>query len=175
MGKAKATLDTNILISALGWKGKPKQVFAKVLNGEVELVISNKQFNELERVLDYPKFSFTEQQKKRFKALVLSVATLVKPEEKINMIKEDPADNVVLECGVAGNVNYIITGDPDLLKLREFRGIKIRTAREFLEEKPFERKDASGLYTYKASESSLAKKWLKKEEDEAWQHLQREK
>ena len=134
MGKTKATLDTNILISALGWKGKPKQVFAKVLKGEVELVISDKQFDELERVLDYPKFRFTGEQKKKFKTLVLSAATLVKPEEKINVIKEDPDDNMVLECGVAGEVDYIVTGDTDLLKLKEFRGIKVRTAKEFLKE-----------------------------------------
>ena len=44
MGKTKATLDTNILISALGWEGNPKQVFAKVLKGEIELVISDKHF-----------------------------------------------------------------------------------------------------------------------------------
>ena len=134
MGKTKATLDTNILISALGWEGNPKQVFAKVLKGEIKLVISDKHFTELERVLDYTKFQFTEEQKGRFKALVLAVATLVKPEEKIKVIKEDPDDNIVLECGVAGNVNYIVTGDPDLLKLKEFRGIKIRTPREFLQE-----------------------------------------
>lgn len=50
------------------------------------------------------------------------------------MIKEDPDDNLVLECGVAGNVDYIVTGDTNLLKLKEFRSIKIRTAKEFLEE-----------------------------------------
>lgn len=132
MGKAKVTLDTNILISALGWKGKPNQVLAKVLKEEIELVISDKQFDELERVLDYPKFRFTEEQKKRFKALVLSVATFVRPEEKIDVIKEDPDDNMVLECGVAAHVDYIVTGDLDLLKLKEFRGIKIRKAKEFL-------------------------------------------
>ncbi len=134
MGKTKATLDTNILISALGWKGKPNQVFAKVLNGKIKLVISDKQFDELERVLDYPKFRFTEEQKKRFKNLVLSVATLIKPEEKISVIKEDPDDDMVLECGIAADVDYIVTGDINLLKLKEFRGIKIRTAKEFLEE-----------------------------------------
>ncbi|MBI2141281.1 putative toxin-antitoxin system toxin component, PIN family [Candidatus Woesearchaeota archaeon] len=134
MGKAKTTLDTNILISAFGWKGKPMQVLAMAVEGKFELVTSDKQFNELERVLDYPKFRFTEKQKKRFKALILSVATLVKPKEKINAIKEDPDDNMILECGVAGKVDYIVTGDPDLLKLKEFRGIKIRTAKEFLKE-----------------------------------------
>lgn len=46
--------------------------------------------------------------------------------------------------------------------------------RELLREKLFEREGTSGLYTYKASEASLAKNWLRKEEDEAWQHLQKE-
>jgi len=46
--------------------------------------------------------------------------------------------------------------------------------REILREKLFEEKiqNISGTYTYKASENALAKNWLKKEEDEAWAHLQ---
>ena len=46
--------------------------------------------------------------------------------------------------------------------------------REMLREKLFERENISGLNTYKASEASLAKNWLRKEEDEAWEHLQKE-
>lgn len=46
--------------------------------------------------------------------------------------------------------------------------------RELLREKLFENEGVSGLYTYKASEASLAKNWLRKEEDEAWAHLQKE-
>ena len=46
--------------------------------------------------------------------------------------------------------------------------------RELLREKLFEceEKQPSGLATYKASESALAKRWLTKEEDDAWKHLQ---
>src|SRR3989338_2730343 len=46
--------------------------------------------------------------------------------------------------------------------------------RETLREKLFERENVSGLYTYKASEASLARNWHRKEEDEAWAHLQKE-
>ena len=46
--------------------------------------------------------------------------------------------------------------------------------REVLREKLFGREGISGLYTYNASEASLAKNWMRKEEDEAWQHLQKE-
>lgn len=133
MDKTKATLDTNILISALGWKGNPKKVFEKIVNGEVELIISDEQFAELSEALEYPKFQFTEEQKAKFKSLILGIATFVKPVEKIDIVKNDPDDNIHLEASVAGKADYIITGDPDLLVLKEFRGIKIITARDFLE------------------------------------------
>ncbi len=132
MGKTKVTPDTNILISALGWKGNPNQVFRNVVNGEVELIISDEQFSELEETLEYPKFQFTEEQKSRFKSLILEIATFVKPIEKIDVIKNDPDDNKVLEAAVAGNADYIVTGDPDLLELKEFRGIEIVTAKRIL-------------------------------------------
>jgi|SRR3989338_699281 len=134
MGKTKATLDTNILISALGWKGNPKRVFGKITSGEVEFVISDEQFAELSETLEYPKFGFTKEQKDKFKSLILEIATFVKPVEKIDAIKVDPDDNMHLESAVAGNVGYIVSGDSDLLDLKEFRRIKIVTAKKFLDE-----------------------------------------
>lgn len=47
--------------------------------------------------------------------------------------------------------------------------------REILREKLFEEESLTGKLTYLASEKSLAKNWLLKEEDEAWAHLQKEK
>ena len=63
MGKTKVLLDSNIFISALGWNGKPRVIFEKCLHGELELVTSASQLDELMRVMDYPKFKFTEEQK----------------------------------------------------------------------------------------------------------------
>ncbi len=64
----------------------------------------------------------------------MSIATFVKPTEKIDIIKNDPDDNIHLEAAVAGDAAYIVTGDSDLLELKEFRGIRIVTAKEFLGE-----------------------------------------
>jgi len=133
MGKTKITLDTNVLISAFGWEGNPKRIFNEIINRNIELAFSSEQFDELSRTLDYPKFSFTEEQKRRFKNLILEIAILVKSEEKIEVIKDDPDDNIILESALAGKVNYIITGDSHLLNLKEFKGIKIITVKEFLE------------------------------------------
>lgn len=46
--------------------------------------------------------------------------------------------------------------------------------RETIRQKLFENEELSGKETYLASEKSLAKNWLLKEEDEAWEHLQKE-
>ncbi len=133
MGKEKVVLDTNILISALGWTGKPRKIFDMCVDGQSELIISQKQIDELAKVLDYPKFNFTQEQKDTFLAIILKLATLVEIEREINAINEDPADNAILEAAVAGNADYIISGDPHLLKLRQFEKIRILSAAEFLE------------------------------------------
>ena len=132
MGKKKVVIDTNILISALGWKGKPNEIFRKVLDEEFELIISRKQIEELKEVMNYPKFSFAEEQKSRFITLLLNVAKVVEISNKLKVIKEDPDDDVILETAVGNNADFIISGDDHLLKLKEYSNIKIVTANEFL-------------------------------------------
>ena len=132
MGKKKVVIDTNILISALGWKGKPNEIFSRVLDEEFELIISQKQIEELREVMNYPKFSFTEEQKSRFITLLLNVAKVVEISNKLKVIKEDPDDDIILETAVENNVDFIISGDHHLLKLKEYSNVKIVTANEFL-------------------------------------------
>ena len=129
MGK-KVVLDTNIFISALGWKGKPRQIFQKCINDELELVTSPQQISELVRVMGYPKFNFTQEEKDTFVSIILEIARLVYITEKVKVIKEDPDDDIILETA---SVDYIVSGDPHLLKLKEFGKVKMITANEFLE------------------------------------------
>ena len=132
--KTKVTLDTNILVSALGWeKGNPHRILQKVIDGNLELFISHDQFEELSRVLDYPKLKFTEEQKVSFKALVSMIATFVEPATKLEVIKEDPSDNRILECAQAADVDFIVSGDEHPLSLGKFGMIRIVRAYRLLE------------------------------------------
>lgn len=133
MVKKKIILDTNILISALGWDGKPKEVFRRILNGELELIISPGQVEELQRVLEYPKFQFTEEQKSTFLTIVVETATLVETYDKVKVVGEDRSDNIILESAVEGKVDFIISGDEHLLKIKDYENVKIVTVAEFLE------------------------------------------
>ncbi len=133
MEKKKVLLDTNILISALGWNSKPKEIFRKCIAGELKLITSPEQIDELQRVMDYPKFHFTVEQKKSFISIILEIAEIVEITGKIKVIKDDPDDDIILETAIVGRAGYIVSGDPHLLKLKEFAGIKIVTAKDFLQ------------------------------------------
>ena len=133
MGKKKVVLDTNILISALGWEGNERNIFNKVIERKIELILSFKQLAELLRVMEYPKFKFNGEQKDRFLSILLEVATLVTITSTVDIVKEDPDDNLILEPVNEIKIDYIISGNEHLLKLREFKGAKIITTKKFLQ------------------------------------------
>lgn len=121
------------LISALGWRGKPHQVFRMCIAGDIELVLSPPILEELEQVMEYSKFDFSEQVKNEFLSELITCARLVLPVQKVEVISADPEDNKFLECAVAADADYIVSGDHHLLKLGEYGGIRIVKASEFLE------------------------------------------
>ncbi len=56
---------------------------------------------------------------------------VIEPKQKVEVVKEDPDDDKVIECAIESGSEYILTYDKHLLKLKEFRGIKIITPDEF--------------------------------------------
>ena len=66
-------------------------------------------------------------------AVVLSeIAELVKPTRRVKIFKDDP-DNRILECAIYGEANLLVTGDKEILQLREYKGVKIMSLREYLQ------------------------------------------
>ncbi|MFA1610055.1 putative toxin-antitoxin system toxin component, PIN family [Halobellus rubicundus] len=129
----RVVLDTNILISALGWNGKPEQCLQLVFEDEIEAYATQEMIDEFSQVLEYDKFPFTEKEKQSFLEIV--VAEFEFADSKINVSASvDSADDIFLECAAAVDADYLISGDSDLLQLNEFRDIPILTAEEFLGE-----------------------------------------
>ena len=57
---------------------------------------------------------------------------LVEPGERFKIVFEDPKDNIFIETAAAGKADYIVTQDKHLLKIKEFRKIKIIAPEEFI-------------------------------------------
>jgi len=87
---------------------------------------------------------------------VLSFANIIEPQEKIKIVKDDPDDDKIIECAIASNSEYIITYDQHLLKIKEYRSIKIVTPEEMLKLK-IEQKQSLFLKL-----PNLLTKWLKR-------------
>ncbi len=134
----KVILDTNILISGTFWTGSSFRILDMVDKKIVESISSK------EILLEYDKIIKSEEiaEKIENKDLVMSKISqnviinskIVEPKKKLQVVKEDPNDNIILECAKEGKADYIITNDKHLLKIREFEGIKIITPEEFLKD-----------------------------------------
>jgi hypothetical protein len=51
---------------------------------------------------------------------------------KLRAVEKDPDDDKYLVAALEGRAEYLVSGDSDLLALREYKGVNIVTAREFL-------------------------------------------
>ena len=127
----KIVADTNIIVSSIFWNGKPYRVVQKGINRELLIFISRDIINELKVVLKRD-FGLEEQEIEDITKAISLFTHLVKTNREIDIVKEDRKDNIILECALAADANYIVSGDSHLLNLKEFRGIKVLSADEFL-------------------------------------------
>ncbi|MBI5681881.1 MAG: putative toxin-antitoxin system toxin component, PIN family [Deltaproteobacteria bacterium] len=135
--KTKVVIDTNVIISAFGWYGKPGEIIKLATTGKIKNFISLEMLAELRKVVAYPKLNFSETLQAEIIETVFSVSSIVSINESVNIIVDDPPDNRVLECALSANVDFIISGDKHLLNLKAFQGIEILSPEDFLAEALF--------------------------------------
>src|SRR3989344_6804850 len=127
----KVVFDTNILISALHFKSSiPRKLLETAYGNQFQIVISRQILAELRGVLRV-KFGYETYKLNLLEELLISICKLVDPKNRIRVVKDDSDDDKIIECAIEGNAKNVISGDKHLLKIRNFRGIDIITAREF--------------------------------------------
>ena len=130
-------LDTNTVISAIFWKGAPRQVLDLARSGKYILFTSTDLLAELANVLARQKFSERLKQANfTVDELVFGYAALartIRSNRIPKTITADPDDDKVLACALTANADLIVSGDSHLLDLNEFKGIKIVTVNQLLE------------------------------------------
>lgn len=128
----RVVLDTNILISAIGFGGAPRAALLLAIQEKIKGVISPVLLIELIEVIN-KKFPKLIPDLLGIEASINESFLIVQPKKSLNIVR-DIDDNKVLEAAVEGRCDFIITGDQDLLELGMFKGIKIVTPAQFLEE-----------------------------------------
>jgi len=129
----RVILDTNVFVSGIFWEGNfCSQIIDKWKNKEFELVSSMEILEEFVKTLNDFKIQMLDDMIKEWRNLIIENSVVVKPTIKLSIIKDDPNDNKFLEAGISGKVDFIISQDKHLLKLKGYDGIKIVSPEEFM-------------------------------------------
>jgi len=130
--KLRVVFDTNVYFSAFtSPKGPPFRSWQEAVKGGFILLVSPAILRELAHVLrdvlKWQEDDIVEQLK-----LVAKVAEIIIPTIMLREIAEDPDDDRILECALAGHADLIVSGDRHLRKLKSFRNIGIVQPTDFL-------------------------------------------
>ncbi len=128
----RIVIDTNVVASAVFFGGRPEELLRKVLNHEVSAVATEEIIEEYQKTLNYLA------EKCKGKSTVLSAVPIISAMELILSdtrvdICRDPDDNKFISCALDGRCFYIVSGDKDLLTIKNHLGVQIVTVAEFLE------------------------------------------
>ncbi len=132
VNKLRVVLDTNIYVSSAFWEGKPYRIVQRALNDEFSVFVSEDIIKELKRVLARD-FGLADEAITENIDAILTFAKKIEINQNVSVVKDDPDDDRIIECALSAKAQYVITQDNHLLKLKEFRGIKLLSPTEFLD------------------------------------------
>lgn len=132
----RLVLDTNVLVSAFLWQGTPGRLVELAGEKECRLFTSRVLIEELSEVLQRKKLA------KQVQATGLTAAQMLRNYQRLSttvtarrlaqQVSRDADDDYVLACALAAQADLIVSGDADLLVIKQFQGIRIVTAAQAL-------------------------------------------
>jgi len=125
------TADTNFLISSSMWDNSvAHKLLLSLIENNVKIYTTKEILEEFSKVLKRD-FKYNNEEVTERVNTVLSFVNLIIVRNKINIVKEDPDDNKIIECAIESDSEYIFTYDNHLLKIKEYKSVKILKPEEF--------------------------------------------
>ncbi len=130
----RVVLDTNVFISGIFWeKGACGEIIHAWKQHRFLLVTSLPIVEELMKVLKEFKIKMSNDLMKEWRTMILQNALVVVPSQKLNVVEGDPDDNKFFEAATAGKAECLVSQDKLVLKIGQYRNVKVVSPRQFLE------------------------------------------
>lgn len=135
----RVVLDTNVIVSGiLNAEGSPGQVLrAAFEEQQFRLVTSIPILGKIGNVLRRPQIvrrhGWREGEIAAFLARFFAVSLTVEGSSTLDVIAEDPSDNMFLVAAQEGAAEYLVSGDAHLQRLGSYQNILILPPRQFLD------------------------------------------
>lgn len=124
MIRLKVVLDTNVYLSGIIFGGNSRHILDILIEKKIIAIASPAILLEISQKLE-KKFNWSKEQILVTVKTLAKTAKIVNPQKRLTVVKADKNDNKIIEAGVEGRVDYIITGDKHLLRIKEYQNIKI--------------------------------------------------
>ncbi len=125
-------IDTNVFVSSF-FGGNPRKIIDLWKTGQITLCLSKPIVDEYIAVLQRLGLENEKELRELLRLFAIGsniVFTLETPE--LNLVEKDPDDDKFIECAVALDAAFIVSGDKRLVAIQNYMGIKIVTPKEFL-------------------------------------------
>ena len=126
----KVVFDTNVFISAFATEGVCSILLKRARLKEFKLFVCPVVIEEIKNVLKQ-KFKAEKETIEEALEVIMETSVFVEITEEIKGVCRDRDDDLILSCSLSSGANYLISGDKDLLELKEYKGIKIISPRDF--------------------------------------------
>ena len=129
----RIVVDTNIIISRIFYGGRPRDLLKKCFTGTLQMVCSEEIFLEYKETIE--RLSRKSGRNVGKEILPLLIEKIIFIENRYSgSYSRDPDDDKFVNCARSGKIEYIISGDKDLLVLEKVCEIKIIGVADFLRE-----------------------------------------
>lgn len=126
----KIVLDTNVIISGLFFGGKPELIIKSIIRKQFNALATEQIINEYIEIINRTTTTKNGIFNQNILSRLINSFEIINSNTKIEASR-DRDDNKFIECAYDGNALYIISGDNDLLSIKQYKGIKIITVKEF--------------------------------------------
>lgn len=129
--KERVIIDTNCWISFLIGR-RLHRLIDLLSNEHIELIICDELLDEIRDVTSRTKFSkyFPPKDVESLLEFLQLIGETINPKQIVQLCR-DKADNYLLALAIEANANYLVTGDQDLLVLKEIQNCRIVDVAEF--------------------------------------------
>ena len=125
-------LDTNVLISGVFFGGFPRKILSSVVIGKITACATAEIINEYEEIVQEMIDRKQGHINKAILVPLIKAIEIIESSSRI-VICRDPDDDKFLECAKDSHALYIVSGDKELLVIKEYGSIQIVTAKDFCE------------------------------------------
>ena len=127
----RVVIDTNVLVSGIFWSGAPARILDLWVKDSVKAIVSRPILVEYERVIRELSKDASPALAGQWLMFIMQHAIIV--EAPVTVYKcSDPHDNKFIDCAVAGDAHFLISGDRALLTLGKVSGTQVVSPAQFL-------------------------------------------